>query len=218
MHILLYSNTHLLFTQPHPHILHTTPPTPTQPQDSLGGNSRTLMVACVSPADVNLEESINTLRYASRARNIRNKPVVNRDPVAAEIAHLRQLLAAARGEIGALKRRLGDEGDAGVGGGEGDVGGGAVEELQQRIGMLELDNARLKVELETAKAESGGAHKHMIEAQAERDVLRLKLQELTETSTGVCVVCRCLMCCCNLVCARAHACVIHVQPTAHLCY
>lgn len=44
-------------------------------QDSLGGNSRTVMIACVSPADVNLEESLNTLRYANRARNIRNKPV-----------------------------------------------------------------------------------------------------------------------------------------------
>lgn len=46
-------------------------------QDSLGGNSRTIMVACVSPADSNIEESINTLRYASRARNIQNSAVKN---------------------------------------------------------------------------------------------------------------------------------------------
>jgi hypothetical protein len=72
-------------------------------QDSLGGNSRTLMIACVSPADVNLEESLNTLRYANRARNIRNKPVVNRDPVAAQIAHMRQQLAALRAENQGLK-------------------------------------------------------------------------------------------------------------------
>ena len=63
------------------------------------------MIACVSPADVNLEESLNTLRYANRARNIKNKPVVNRDPNAAQLAHLRQQLAAARSEIGMLKRR-----------------------------------------------------------------------------------------------------------------
>lgn len=49
-------------------------------QDSLGGNSNTLMVACVSPAESNFEESLNTLKYASRARRIKNKPVVNRDP------------------------------------------------------------------------------------------------------------------------------------------
>ena len=48
-------------------------------QDSLGGNSRTCMIACISPADANLEETLNTLKYAARARNIRNKPVVNRD-------------------------------------------------------------------------------------------------------------------------------------------
>ncbi|XP_038015506.1 kinesin-like protein KIF17 isoform X2 [Motacilla alba alba] len=49
-------------------------------QDSLGGNTRTLMVACVSPADDSYEESLSTLRYASRARNIRNKPCINEDP------------------------------------------------------------------------------------------------------------------------------------------
>jgi hypothetical protein len=47
-------------------------------QDSLGGNSRTAMIACVSPADDVLEETLNTLKYANRAKNIRNKPVVNR--------------------------------------------------------------------------------------------------------------------------------------------
>lgn len=77
------------------------PPT----QDSLGGNSKTTMIACVSPADINIEESSQTLRYANRARNIRNKPVVNRDPVAAQISHLRQQLAAARAENSRLRRR-----------------------------------------------------------------------------------------------------------------
>jgi hypothetical protein len=61
------------------------------------------MIACVSPADVNLEESMNTLRYANRARNIKNKPVVNRDPNAAQVAHLRQQLAAAKAENTMLK-------------------------------------------------------------------------------------------------------------------
>jgi hypothetical protein len=48
-------------------------------QDSLGGNSLTVMVACVSPSDSNYDESLSTIKYASRARNIKNKPVVNRD-------------------------------------------------------------------------------------------------------------------------------------------
>lgn len=46
-------------------------------QDSLGGNSRTVMIACISPADSNVEESINTLRYAERTRNIKNSAVRN---------------------------------------------------------------------------------------------------------------------------------------------
>ncbi|POG81966.1 P-loop containing nucleoside triphosphate hydrolase protein, partial [Rhizophagus irregularis DAOM 181602=DAOM 197198] len=46
-------------------------------QDSLGGNSQTLMLACVSPADSNFMETLNTLKYANRARNIKNKVSVN---------------------------------------------------------------------------------------------------------------------------------------------
>lgn len=58
--------------------------------DSLGGNSHTLMIACISPADSNMEETINTLRYADRARKIKNKPIVNLDPRAAEMNRLKQ--------------------------------------------------------------------------------------------------------------------------------
>lgn len=46
-------------------------------QDSLGGNSRTIMIACCSPADFNLEETVNTLRYATQARNIKNSATAN---------------------------------------------------------------------------------------------------------------------------------------------
>ncbi|XP_029043821.2 chromosome-associated kinesin KIF4-like [Osmia bicornis bicornis] len=61
-------------------------------QDSLGGNSMTLMIACVSPADYNLDETLSTLRYADRARKIKNKPVINQDPKAAEINRLNKLV------------------------------------------------------------------------------------------------------------------------------
>jgi hypothetical protein len=49
-------------------------------QDSLGGNTKTMMVACLSPADNNYDETISTLRYANRAKNIKNKPKINEDP------------------------------------------------------------------------------------------------------------------------------------------
>ncbi|CAB0007628.1 unnamed protein product [Nesidiocoris tenuis] len=48
------------------------------------------MIACVSPADYNRDETVSTLRYADRARKIKNKPIVNQDPVSAEIARLRK--------------------------------------------------------------------------------------------------------------------------------
>uniref|UniRef100_UPI0035902298 chromosome-associated kinesin KIF4A-like n=2 Tax=Myxine glutinosa TaxID=7769 RepID=UPI0035902298 len=59
-------------------------------QDSLGGNSHTLMVACISPADAHLDETMNTLRFADRARKIKNKQIVKRDPQAAEMLALKQ--------------------------------------------------------------------------------------------------------------------------------
>ena len=65
-------------------------------QDSLGGNSMTLMIACVSPADYNLDETLSTLRYADRARKIKNKPIVNQDPKSAEINRLNALVQQMR--------------------------------------------------------------------------------------------------------------------------
>uniref|UniRef100_A0A8C1WM23 Kinesin family member 16Bb n=1 Tax=Cyprinus carpio TaxID=7962 RepID=A0A8C1WM23_CYPCA len=69
-------------------------------KDSLGGNSKTIMIATISPADINYSETLNTLRYASRAKNILNKPTVNEDSnvkiireLQAEIARLKALLS-----------------------------------------------------------------------------------------------------------------------------
>ncbi|KPP79067.1 hypothetical protein Z043_101386, partial [Scleropages formosus] len=69
-------------------------------KDSLGGNSKTIMIATISPADVNYGETLSTLRYANRAKNIINKPTINEDgnvklirELRAEIARLKALLA-----------------------------------------------------------------------------------------------------------------------------
>jgi Kinesin motor domain len=51
-------------------------------QDALGGNSQTLFLACVSPSDINANETLSTLHYANRARNIRNAPTQNIDDAA----------------------------------------------------------------------------------------------------------------------------------------
>ncbi|XP_078223713.1 kinesin-like protein KIF27 isoform X5 [Callithrix jacchus] len=49
-------------------------------KDSLGGSAKTVMITCVSPSSSNFDESLNSLKYANRARNIRNKPIVNFSP------------------------------------------------------------------------------------------------------------------------------------------
>jgi kinesin family protein 3/17 len=46
-------------------------------QDSLGGNTKTVMIANCGPADYNYDETLSTLRYASRAKQIKNKPKIN---------------------------------------------------------------------------------------------------------------------------------------------
>ncbi|XP_078674313.1 kinesin-like protein KIF16B isoform X2 [Branchiostoma floridae x Branchiostoma belcheri] len=74
-------------------------------KDSLGGNSKTIMIATISPAAVNYGETLSTLRYANRAKNIINKPTINED---ANVKLIREL----QSEIIRLKSLLG--GDAGV--------------------------------------------------------------------------------------------------------
>ncbi|KYN43098.1 Kinesin-like protein KIF21A [Trachymyrmex septentrionalis] len=59
-------------------------------QDSLGGNSQTVMIACVSPSDRDFMETLSTLKYANRARNIKNKVTINQDKSSRTIASLRR--------------------------------------------------------------------------------------------------------------------------------
>jgi kinesin family protein 4/21/27 len=64
---------------------------------SLGGNHKTLMIACVSPSSINMDESLNCLRYANRAKNIQNHAVVNVDASSKLVQELQtqvQVLAA----------------------------------------------------------------------------------------------------------------------------
>ncbi|KAL2082654.1 hypothetical protein ACEWY4_022472 [Coilia grayii] len=68
-------------------------------KDSLGGNSRTAMVATVSPAADNYEETLSTLRYADRAKSIVNHAVVNEDPNARIIRELREEVEKLRDQL-----------------------------------------------------------------------------------------------------------------------
>ncbi|KAF4547622.1 Kinesin heavy chain-like protein 2 [Elsinoe fawcettii] len=69
-------------------------------KDSLGGNSLTAMIAAISPADINFEETLSTLRYADSAKRIKNHAVVNEDPNARMIRELKEELAQLRSKLG----------------------------------------------------------------------------------------------------------------------
>ncbi|KZV41647.1 hypothetical protein F511_25796 [Dorcoceras hygrometricum] len=107
-------------------------------QDSLGGNSRTVMIACISPADINAEETLNTLKYANRARNIQNKPVINRDPISNEMTRMRQQLEFLQAELCA----------------RGGVSFNDMQGLKDRIAFLEATNDELSRELNEFRSRS----------------------------------------------------------------
>ena len=129
-------------------------------QDSLGGNTKTLMIACLSPADNNYDESLSTLRYANRAKNIKNKPKVNEDPKDA-------LLREYQEEIRRLKSMISDPGGPSSQVGNDVIGGGSgnqetekkmKEEYDQKMQELiakfqeeQASNEKLKSEMNALK-------------------------------------------------------------------
>eukprot|EP00736_Rhodelphis_marinus_P014512 Rmarinus@m.30099 len=76
-------------------------------KESLGGNARTIMLAAISPADVNYEETLNTLRYAERTKRVVNNAVINENPNQKLIRQLQE-------EISRLKEQLSKQGDGGL--------------------------------------------------------------------------------------------------------
>lgn len=81
-------------------------------KDSLGGNSMTAMIAAISPADINYDETLSTLRYADSAKRIKNHAVVNEDANARMIRELKE-------ELSLLRSKLGSGGMGGAGGSSG---------------------------------------------------------------------------------------------------
>ena len=111
-------------------------------QDSLGGNSHTLMLACVSPADSNFQETLTTLRYAHRARNIKNKPKANVDEGAAALGALqRQVQALQVLLVNERKRNRANGGGNGQRGARAGAGASAGERAQTLQLIDELNSA-----------------------------------------------------------------------------
>ncbi|CAL7938713.1 unnamed protein product [Xylocopa violacea] len=125
-------------------------------RDSLGGNARTLMIACVSPSDVDAEETLSTLRYAARARCIKNKPVINEDPKDAllrqyqlELQRLKKMLESGDQLLAKeLPTREGNDDEDSVRQKEYSE---EVERLKQECEHSNLSAQRLREELEALK-------------------------------------------------------------------
>jgi len=64
------------------------------------------MIACVSPAESNYEETLSSIKYASRARNIKNKPIINRDANSMLIEALRNQVTSLQTEVAEYKTLL----------------------------------------------------------------------------------------------------------------
>uniref|UniRef100_A0A672IDH5 Kinesin family member 4 n=1 Tax=Salarias fasciatus TaxID=181472 RepID=A0A672IDH5_SALFA len=142
-------------------------------QDSLGGNSHTLMIACVSPADSNMEETINTLRYADRARKIKNKPVVNVDPRAAEMDRLKKqvqelqvMLLHARGGVAPAL--------------SGPESAEKVTKLVERNRALQDENSKLSRELSEAAGQTALMFEKIIMTEQANEKLQSKLEQLQQ--------------------------------------
>eukprot|EP00667_Euglena_gracilis_P001338 EG_transcript_1337 len=104
-------------------------------KDSLGGNSKTVMFANVGPADRNVSETISTLRFADRAKQITNKPVKNLDPKDLRIQEL-------QAEVERLQKRLGSSGNADF---------EEIESLKVKIEQLEVELTNAYASMEKDK-------------------------------------------------------------------
>jgi len=166
-------------------------------QDSLGGNSRTIMVACVSPADYNIDESINTLRYATSARNIKNSAtrnlVKNISPEeAAKLQRENQLLKQQVKELQETVKQLTTDQNATTGvsfalsDDEASVhsvatapltGPEGAEEHSKRVHELEKEVESLKKELLTAK---GDIRKSVSASAVELPAMKVQVAQMQE--------------------------------------
>uniref|UniRef100_A0A665WLD6 Kinesin family member 21A n=1 Tax=Echeneis naucrates TaxID=173247 RepID=A0A665WLD6_ECHNA len=105
-------------------------------QDSLGGNSQTVMIACISPSDQDFMETLNTLKYANRARNIKNKVMVNQDKASQQISALRTEIARLQMELMEYKtgkRMVGEDGVE------------SFSDMFHENSMLQTENSNLRV-------------------------------------------------------------------------
>ncbi|XP_053562891.1 kinesin-like protein KIF21B isoform X2 [Bombina bombina] len=129
-------------------------------QDSLGGNSQTVMIACVSPSDRDFMETLNTLKYANRARNIKNRVTANQEQSVQQMRALRAELARLRLELQEYKA------------GHRTPGSDAISDMCEELSMLRSENASLRLRV-TALQEAIRAINARVTRMAGQEAVRL---------------------------------------------
>ncbi|CCW64265.1 unnamed protein product [Phytomonas sp. EM1] len=133
-------------------------------KDSLGGNSKTMMVAAVSPSALNYEETLGTLRYASRARDIVNVAKVNEDPRARRIRQLED-------EVSEMRRALAGADPS------------YVAQLEEKIALIESEAQNRAADLQALEKEreANQLRERMLKAtEAERSELQMQADVLKQ--------------------------------------
>ncbi|VDP40045.1 unnamed protein product [Heligmosomoides polygyrus] len=135
-------------------------------KDSLGGNSKTVMIANIGPASYNYDETLSTLRYANRAKNIQNVARINEDPKDAQLRKYQH-------EIEMLRQQLAEE----------DAEMDSVNESawEQRMQAMEQNLERTREELagrDTEDEETRALVQQMLEREAELKRARAEHAEL----------------------------------------
>jgi kinesin family protein 4/21/27 len=163
-------------------------------QDSLGGNSRTIMVACVSPADYNVEESVNTLRYATSARAIKNTATRNlmqqiSQEEALKLQRENQLLKQQVAELQENLLKLGQL-NCEPGANEKPPGGsddGQVKLLRKELSVAALEVSHAAIEVPALKMEIAQLKEVLVEkelVEKENEELRQELNFTKADANG----------------------------------
>ena len=139
--------------------------------DSLGGNSRTAMLAALSPAHINYEETMSTLRFAETTKKIKQHAVINEDPQQRLIRELKAEIAEVKAQLKAIEEAGGVPADAG--------GKSKAELLQQLVDSTELFQEMTETEEEQL------AKQKMMQKKRERGMAKLKEDNRIPVDTSI---------------------------------
>tara|TARA_B100000795_G_scaffold89899_1_gene65422 strand:+ start:197 stop:1804 length:1608 start_codon:yes stop_codon:yes gene_type:complete len=148
-------------------------------KDSLGGNCRTVMIASISPSHRQFEETVNTLKYANRAKNLKTQVARNVMSVSAHIAEYQRIIMELRNQVSGLKHQLQDRPTA-------------IQEESGRLALKEVTPSGNRSKQRTLdyvenleKQHLQNAKNALLQAGAERHALLQRLTDITTQATAL---------------------------------